>query len=164
MEMVEKRRGSFELFSDDEIDDMDSETTLFSLLETLREYFDSNISLEAFDEIFNESKEHHNQDIYRIPLIANIRAKHTECCERLKNIKDLMLSKLDNSIPTPANNWDAISKNFNVDQYLVFIYCLIRLIDFNFSDKVNQNLSFAAGRTYIVLLSSPGAKRCRVSQ
>lgn len=162
--MLEKRRGSFELFSDEEIEDIETQTSLYSLLQSLQEFFDESLTEEQFDTIFNESKEHHSHNIYRIPMIANVRAKHRECCESLKIIRSLMLAKIKpNSMPTPEDNWDAISKHFNVDPYLVFIYCLIRLIDFNFSDKINQELSFAAGRTYIVLLSSPGAKRCRVS-
>jgi condensin-2 complex subunit D3 len=97
--------------------------------------------------------------VYNIKFIKNVR-KDMQCTENLKTIRYL----LDNSVSSDeVLNWDLLIKDgFDVERYITFIYTLMKLFDVNQSDKINKELSFNAGRTYVCLLGLPGAKRCMV--
>lgn len=87
--------------------------------------------------------------VYNINFLQKAR-RNMQCTENLKTIRSLLEeSRASDEIV----NWDLIIKDgFKVDCYLSFIYALMRLFDVDNEDKINKDLSFNAGRTYMCLL------------
>lgn len=101
----------------------------------------------------------HAIPLYNEGFVAVVR-KDMRCLEIMKGIRSLMS---DTRRSEEVTNWDLLVKDgFKVQCYQSFIYTLMRLIDLDPSDKINRDLSFNAGRTYISLLGLPGAKRCLI--
>jgi hypothetical protein len=93
--------------------------------------------------------------LYNLKFLKKIR-RSMNCIEILKTIRSLLESRSADEIV----NWDIIvNEKFNVNCYLTFIYTLMKLFDISQTDRVNRDLAFNAARTYICLLSIPGAKR-----
>lgn len=118
------------------------------------------------DKVIDDYKQDDEEDFPEIPLykakfVMKAR-KDMRCLEALKNIRAYM------EAPTSSNNievtnWDHLVKDgFKVQCYHTFVYTLMRLIDFDAYDKINRDLAFNAGRTYITMLGLPGAKRCLI--
>lgn len=113
--------------------------------------------IHSHDEIAGDDgdSKHENQ-LYKEEFVSVVRSD-LRCLEILKSIRSSME---DVSVNIECTNWDLIvSEGFKVDCYLTLIYSLIRLCEFDPRDKHNRDLSFNAGRTYMVLLGLPGAKR-----
>jgi len=103
--------------------------------------------------------------LYNLDFVARIRNDFGAVIEILKNTRALMQD--GNSTHEMFHlNWDLILKedNFKVESYRIFVYTMLRLIEIDANDKINRELSFEAGRTFISLLSLPGARRCCVYQ
>jgi hypothetical protein len=111
---------------------------------------------ESVAEIESETDGFNGIPAYNTKFIRKIR-DNMQCTEALKSIRSLLDESRNGD---EIVNWNLIvnSEKFNVGCYLSFVYYLIRLFDVDQSDKVNKDLSFNAGRTYICLLSLPGAK------
>ncbi|CAG9806774.1 unnamed protein product [Chironomus riparius] len=160
---LENRFDSFE-FSDSDI----SQTSLRNTIVELQHYFpDKSLEVSQINDIIDESIDNNEDNgsfvsipAYDIKFVKKIR-KDMQCTESLKLIRSL-LDESRNS--DEIVNWDLIVKEekFNVNCYITFIYTLMRLFDIDQKDKINKELSFNAGRTYICLLGLPGAKRCFV--
>lgn len=154
------RFDSFDL-SDSDI----SQTSLKNTIVELQQFFpEKPLDVAQINDIIDESIDNNEEassfvsiPAYDMKFIKKIR-KDMQCTENLKLIRSL----LDESRSSDEIvNWDLIMKEekFNVNCYNTFIYTLMRLFDVDQSDKINKELSFNAGRTYICLLGLPGAKR-----
>lgn len=160
---IDLRRDSFNL-SDSEIETINAGFNIKFLLNDFLETFSAhshNLDEEKIDAVFDECIKNHTKEVYNIPLIHELRSKCDEITEKLKLIKTTMEEKLQNT--NFEENWRSmIQQNFDKEKYLITMYCLIRLIDIDFKDKVNLKLSFASSQIYLLLLTLPGAKQCDV--
>lgn len=154
------RFDSFEL-SDSDISQTSLKNTILELQNYLpekAEEFDKINDLidDALNEIESTSDDFKKLSVYNIKFIKKIR-KDMQCVETLKLIRSL-LEESKNS--DEVVNWNLIlnSGKFDVGCYLTFVYYLMKLFEIDQNDKINKDLSFNAGRTYICLLSLPGAK------
>lgn len=157
------RSNSFEL-SDSE---QQSPSNLKSNIFELQSFFprEAEDFLEI-DRLIEESKQEANEDeefpmisLYKRKFVENVR-KDLRCLEVFKSIRSLMEDVSKNAEVT---NWDLLVKDgFKVQCYLSFIYTLMKMIELNNDDKINRDLAFNAGRTYLCLLGLPGAKRCLI--
>lgn len=157
---IVSRFDSFDL-SDSDI----TQTSLKATIVELKRYFpEKPMEIAQINDIIDESIDNNEDDssfvsipAYDMKFVKNIR-KDMQCTETLRLIRSLLdeLRSCDEIV-----NWDLIVKEekFSVDCYITFIYTLMRLFDVDQNDKVNKELSFNAGRTYICLLGLPGAKR-----
>lgn len=157
---ITSRFDSFDL-SDSDI----AQTSLKSTIVELQQFFpEKPFEICQINDIIDESIDNNEDNssfasipAYDMKFIKKIR-KDMQCTETLKLIRSL-LDESRNS--DEIVNWDVIMKEekFNVNCYISFIYTLMRLFDVDQTDKVNKELSFNAGRTYMCLLGLPGAKR-----
>lgn len=159
----QNRFDSFEL-SDSDI----SQTSLKNIIIELQRFFpEKSLEITQVNDLIDDSllmlEQTDDGDsgisiipVYNVKFIKKIRTD-MQCSETLKNIRSMLMeSRSSNEIV----NWDLILKEkFNVERYLTFVYALMRLFDVDHNDRINKDLSFNAGRTYICLLGIPGAKR-----
>ncbi|KAG5671536.1 hypothetical protein PVAND_001729 [Polypedilum vanderplanki] len=156
------RFDSFEL-SDSEISQISLMNTILELQnffpEKAEDFDKINEFIESVSEVESTSDDFKKLSVYNIKFMKKIR-KDMQCTETLKLIRSLLEEKNSDEIV----NWNLIvnSGKFDVSCYLTFVYYLIKLFEIDQNDKINKDLSFNAGRTYICLLSLPGAKTCMV--
>lgn len=162
------RFNSFELSDSDT--EQESTSNLKSVIFELQSFFPT--EAEEFSEIdkqIEESKQENIDDdneedfvavpLYKLKFVSKVR-QDMRCLETLKNIRSIME---ETSKKSGETNWDLMVKDgFKVECYHSFIYTLVKLIELNPSDKINRDLSYNAGRTYVCLLGLPGAKRCLI--
>lgn len=152
------RMNSFELVETD--DDSLSTTSLKNTIIELQQFFPNEaLEIKDINDIIDESiSELDREDdtdsfvaipIYNLKFIKKIR-QNMHCLEILKSIRSLLN---ESHASDEIVNWDLIIKDgFKVNCYLSFIYVLMKLFDVDSHDKINKDLSFNAGRTYICLL------------
>lgn len=158
------RFNSFELSDTEHL----SQSNLKSMVLDLQTFFPGQSKeFEEIDKVVEDYKMQNadEEDFPEIPLYKNEKfvmnaRKDMKCLEALKNIRAYMAEDRKN---IEVTNWDHLVKDgFKVQCYQTFIYTLMRLIDIDAGDKVNRELAFNAGRTYMTLLGLPGAKRCLI--
>lgn len=143
----------------------DSKSNLTSLIFQLQRYFPS--ETKDFSEVDKMLEDYMIPDqsdfpsdihLYNETFVNNVR-KDIKCLEIMKSLRSLM----EDVKIKEEENWDRlVKKGFKVVEYHFFIYTLMKLIEISAQDKVNRDLSYTAGRTFIMLLALPGAKRCNV--
>lgn len=160
------RCNSFELSDNEQQNSFNLKDVLFEL----QAFFPAKaLEFTEIDRLIENSRpEDRNDDdediplaipLYSEPYVATVR-QDMRCLEILKGLRSLMSNARTTDEVT---NWDLLVKDgFKVQCYQSFVYALMRLIDLDPSDKINRDLSFNAGRTYICLLGLPGAKRCLI--
>lgn len=60
------------------------------------------------------------------------------------------------------DSWEFLAKVVSKEQYMGFIYSLAHLWELDPTAAINRKLSFNAARTYLFLLTTPGAKSCEI--
>lgn len=170
---MNKNKARINRFNSFELNDSDQETItcLKDIIFELQSFFPSKAEdFTVIDKLVEESIEKVSQSsqnddtfqsipFYELPFIAQCRLG-IKCLEILKNVRSVM--KI-NQTSSEITNWDLLVKNgFKVDHYQSFIYSLMKLIDVNADDRINRDLAYNAGRTYVCLLTLPGAKQYRV--
>lgn len=60
------------------------------------------------------------------------------------------------------DSWEFLAKVVNKEKYMGFIYSLVHLWELDPTAAINRKLSFNAARTYLYLLTTPGAKSCEI--
>lgn len=157
----ERRFDSFELMTDDESNFSHSslKNTIFELQayfpdEPLEEKNINDVIEESVNQIENQINDEDDDGFIRVPLY-NLRfmkkiRQSMQCTENLKTIRSLLEESRSSD---EIINWDIIVKDgFKVECYLSFVYALMKLFDVDNRNKINKELSFNAGRTYICLL------------
>lgn len=160
MAQENNRKSRFDSF---ELSDSDlSQTSLKNTIIELQQFFpESPLDIPHIDGIIDESIIEVESDnfvavpVYNLKFMKKIR-KDMQCTENLKMIRSLLdESRTSDEIV----NWNLIvNEKFNVECYQTFIYTLMKLLDVDQGEKMNKELSFNAGRTYMCLLGLPGAK------
>lgn len=164
------RFNSFELSDSEQITTANLKSILFELQAFFpaiaSEYSEIDQSIEeskvAFQDDNNDddSLSFNSIPLYNMDFVANLR-KDLRCVETLKSIRSCMDEV--NIRSEEITNWDLLVKDgFKVQCYLSFIYTLVKMFDLNPEDKINIEVAFNAGRTYMCLLALPGAKRCLI--
>lgn len=157
---ISKRFQSFELMTDDESNF--SQTSLKNTIVELQQFFpdeplEANKINDLIDESISQIENQINDDddgfttvpLYNLRFIKKIR-QSMQCTENLKIIRSLLDESRTND---EIINWDIIVKEgFKVECYLTFVFALMKLFEVDNSNKINKDLSFNAGRTYICLL------------
>lgn len=152
-----RRFDSFELMTDEESNF--SQSSLKNTILELQQFFpDEPLEEKVINDLIEQSISQINDDdddgfilipLYNLRFMKKIR-QSMQCTENLKIIRSL-LDESQNS--DEIINWDIIVKDgFKVECYLSFVYTLMKLFDVDSRNKINKDLSFNAGRTYICLL------------
>lgn len=164
MHKKQSRKNRFDSF---ELSDSEQQPPLDSIIFELQTFFPTEATEFAeIDKWIEESKQENNEDgdfqtipLYNQKFVANVR-KDMRCVELLKNIRSLLE---DVTKDVEITNWNLlVNDGFKVQCYHSFVYTLIRLLEISTDDKINRDLAFNAGRTYLCLLGLPGAKRCLI--
>ena len=138
-----------------------SQTSLKNTIIELQQFFpdeplEENALQNLIDESISQIENEINDDdgftlvpLYNLRFIKKIR-QSMQCTENLKTIRSLLDESRTND---EIINWDIIVKEgFKVECYLSFVYALMKLFEVDSRNKINKDLSFNAGRTYICLL------------
>lgn len=155
------RFNSFELSDSEQQSPLNLKTIILELQtffpEIAAEFSEINKWIEESKQENNEEDQFQTITLYNRQFVANAR-KDMRCVEMLKNIRSLLD---DANKDAEITNWDLLVKaGFNVQRYHTFVYTLMKTLEISTDDKINRELAFNAGRTYLCLLSLPGAKRC----
>lgn len=144
------------------------------ILKNLSKFFDSSLTrdkiLDSFeatrkcdDEVDSDTESDDNFDasnnFNNIKLIKKVKSD-IKCSELMSEL----ISSAFQTRETPGtffceqDSWEFLSKQINVKDYKNFISCLTHLCLIDYFDKENRKLSILAGRAYMIMLTTPGAK------
>lgn len=79
----------------------------------------------------------------------------------LKEINSEIYSNLLSS-PSKRESWDVFCEKISKDDFLAFVYTLVHLALFDFSDEKFRKLSLLTAQCYLLSLTVPGARACGV--
>lgn len=143
------------------------------ILKNLSKFFDTTITRDKILDAFENTRkcdEELDSDIESdddstktnfnsLKIIRKVK-ENTKCAEILYEL----ISTAFQTRETPGtffceqDSWEFLSKQINVKDYKNFIQCLILLCRIDYFLKENRKLSILAGRGYMLMLTTPGAK------
>lgn len=146
------------------------------ILKNLSKFFDSSLSKDSIQDSFNNTRKcddeidsdtesddnydtHTTNNFNNMQLIKKVK-EDKKCSEILSEL----ISTAFQTRETPGtffceqDSWEFLSKQINVKDYKNFINCLVLLCRLDYFDKDNRKLSILAGRSYMLMLTTPGAK------
>lgn len=146
------------------------------LLQNLSRYFDVTLSLEDIEELYelHATRDKTVGNIDKDLPITAINILSLDIVTRATKdftVAELLLDICNDArdIRTRAgfynnnnDNWEFISQKINVKSFLSFIYCMTGLSHLKPLDEELSKITLNAARSYLLLLTTPGAKRCRV--
>jgi hypothetical protein len=102
------------------------------------------------------------ETIYGLRMVQ-IAVQDYKCVDMLQEIAaELREARSKGGFYNNSNDsWEFLSEYMSVEQYLCFTYAMAGLAEFDALSVINRKLSFAAARAYFMLLTTPGAKRCK---
>jgi hypothetical protein len=103
-----------------------------------------------------------SETIYGLRMVQNA-VQNYKCVDLLQEIAaELREARSKGGFyNNPNDSWEILSEYMSVEQYLCFTFAMAGLAEFDALSVINRKLSFAAARAYFLLLTTPGAKRCK---
>lgn len=144
-------------------------------LNRLKEHFDTSLTPEQLEEILDtatganvstDTNLNTDKSLKNLPLVQRVTGAAfnnvidvlTEVCTEFRIVKESERhSQKDDS-------WEYLSKKINTDHLLIFENCLIELAFIDSTDVRYYQLALLAGNSYLLLITTPGAKAFGIFQ
>lgn len=135
-----------------------------SLLSRLTPYFDNTLTLDQLKDILDGETESEKILLQDLQLIKNV-TNDAEIINILNDIcSEWRIVKESEKHSQKNDSWEYLSTTVNIEQLLIFHRCLIELAFQKEINLINYRLAILSGRSYILLIATPGAKAFGIFQ